>query len=43
LQVRIERAEYWLAPGRVSYLIAALAAVATGIPAGVIGENHKLG
>jgi general stress protein 26 len=42
LQVRIDRAEYWIAPGRVSYLIAAAKATATGTPAGVIGENRKL-
>ena len=42
LRVLIERAEYWIAPGRTSYLVAAVAAAATGTPAGVIGENHKL-
>lgn len=42
LRVRIERAEYWIAPGRTSYLLAAAKAVMTGVPAGVIGENRKL-
>ena len=39
LRVEIHRAEYWIAPGRASYLYAALKAAATGTPAGVIGEN----
>lgn len=42
LRVRIERAEYWIAPGRTSYLLAAAKAAMTGIPAGIIGENRKL-
>jgi general stress protein 26 len=42
LRVSIERAEYWIAPGRASYLIAALKAAVTGTPVGVIGENRKL-
>jgi general stress protein 26 len=42
LRVRIERAEYWIAPGRTSYLVAAATAAATGTPAGVIGENRKV-
>jgi general stress protein 26 len=42
LRVQIERAEYWIAPGRLSYLVAAAEAVLTGKPAGVIGENRKL-
>jgi general stress protein 26 len=42
LGVLIERAEYWIAPGRTSYLIAAVAAAVTGTPAGVIGGNHKI-
>jgi len=41
LTVRIEHAEYWLAPGRVSYLFAALKAAVSGVPAGVIGENAE--
>jgi general stress protein 26 len=41
LRVRIERAEYWLAPGKVSYLIAAAKAAATGVPAHIIGENQR--
>jgi general stress protein 26 len=42
LRVSIERAEYWIAPGPVSYLLAAAKATVTGVPAGVIGENQKL-
>jgi general stress protein 26 len=42
LRVRIEHAEYWIAPGRGSYLLAAAKAAVTGIPVGVIGENRKL-
>jgi general stress protein 26 len=42
LRVHIERAEYWIAPGRTSYLVAAVTAAATGTPAGVIGENRKI-
>jgi general stress protein 26 len=42
LRVSIERAEYWLAPGPVSYLLAAAKAAVTGIPPAVIGENQKL-
>lgn len=42
LRVLIERAEYWIAPGRTSYLVAAVTAAATGTPAGVVGENRKI-
>jgi general stress protein 26 len=42
LRVAILHAEYWIAPGRASYLIAAARAQVTGTPAGVIGENHKI-
>jgi general stress protein 26 len=42
LRVQVERAEYWIAPGRTSYLVAAVTAAVTGKPAGVIGENHKV-
>ena len=42
LCVRIEQAEYWIAPGPVSYLVSAAKAAITGIPAQIIGENHKL-
>ena len=42
LRVAILHAEYWIAPGRTSYIIAAARAGVTGIPAGVIGEDHKV-
>jgi general stress protein 26 len=42
LRVHIERAEYWIAPGRTSYLVAAATAALTGIPAGVVGENRRI-
>jgi general stress protein 26 len=42
LRVLIERAEYWIAPGRSSYLVAAVTAAVTGTPAGVVGENRKI-
>jgi general stress protein 26 len=42
LRVHVERAEYWIAPGRASYLVAAVTAAITGVPAGVIGENRKI-
>jgi general stress protein 26 len=42
LRVAIERAEYWIAPGPVSYLIAAVTAAVTGTPAGIVGENRKV-
>jgi general stress protein 26 len=42
LRVAIERAEYWIAPGRVSYLVAAVTAAVTGTPAGVVGGTHKI-
>ena len=42
LRVRIERAEYWIAPGRLSYLIAAGRAALTGVPVSVVGENRKI-
>jgi general stress protein 26 len=42
LRVVIERAEYWIAPGRISYLFAAAKAAVTGKPVDVIGENHKI-
>lgn len=41
LRVTIERAEYWETPGRVSYLLAAMAATVTGRPA-MVGESKKL-
>lgn len=42
LRVLIERAEYWIAPGRSSYLLAAATAAVTGTPATVIGVNRKV-
>jgi general stress protein 26 len=42
LTVRIEHAEYWLAPGRVSHLVAALKAAVSGVPVGVEGENAQV-
>ncbi|MBV8804083.1 MAG: pyridoxamine 5'-phosphate oxidase family protein [Sinobacteraceae bacterium] len=42
LHVQIERAEYWIAPGWVSYWAAALRAWVTGQLAGVIGENRQV-
>jgi general stress protein 26 len=42
LRVAIVHAEYWIAPGRSSYLIAAARAGVTGVPAGVVGEDHKV-
>jgi general stress protein 26 len=42
LRVAILHAEYWIAPGRTSYLIAAVKAGVTGVPTEVIGENHKV-
>jgi general stress protein 26 len=42
LRVAILHAEYWIAPGHTSYIIAALRAGVTGTPTGVIGEDHKV-
>jgi general stress protein 26 len=42
LRVVIERAEYWIAPGRISYVVAAVTAAVTGTPAGILGENRKI-
>jgi len=42
LRVEIDRAEYWIAPGRASYLYAALKSMATGTPAGVIGQHEQV-
>src|ERR1700733_5043865 len=42
LRVAILHAEYWIAPGRTSYLIAALRAGVTGIPAGGNGEDQPV-
>lgn len=43
LRVDIERAEYWIAPGRTSHLLAAAVAAVTGTPAGILGEHRKIG
>ncbi len=42
LRVQIERAEYWVAPGRLSYLAAAAKVALTGTPVGHVGENQKV-
>jgi general stress protein 26 len=42
LRVAILHAEYWIAPGRTSYIVAAVRAGMTGIPAKIIGEDHKI-
>jgi general stress protein 26 len=42
LRVVIERAEYWIAPGRISYVLAAVTAAVSRTPAGIIGENRKI-
>jgi len=42
LRVAVLRAEYWIAPGRASYLVAAVRAGVTGVPAEIVGENHKV-
>jgi general stress protein 26 len=42
LRIKIEQAEYWLAPGLISYLMAAARSTLTGTPAGVLGENVKI-
>jgi general stress protein 26 len=42
LRVQIEHAEYWIAPGRTSYIVALVTAAITGTPAGVLGENEKI-
>lgn len=42
LRVTTLHAEIWIAPGRASYIIAAVQAGVTGTPAGVIGEDHKI-
>jgi general stress protein 26 len=42
LRVTPLHAEYWIAPGRASYILAAARAGVTGTPAGVVGEDHKV-
>ena len=42
LRVSIDRAEYWIAPGRTSYLVSAAKAAISGEPAGIVGENRKV-
>ena len=41
LRVQMERAEYWLAPGRSAYVVAAARAVLTGKPAGIVGREPQ--
>jgi general stress protein 26 len=42
LRVTLLHAEYWIAPGRTSYVFAAVRAAITGTPARIIGEDHKV-
>lgn len=42
LRVRIEQAEYWIAPGRAAQLVAAAKAAVTGRSVEVLGENHRI-
>ena len=42
LRVRIEHAEYWVAPGRVAHLVAAAKSAVTGRSVEVIGKNHRI-
>jgi general stress protein 26 len=42
LRVTLLHAEYWIAPGRTSYVFAAVRAGITGTPARIIGEDHKI-
>ncbi len=42
LRVHIERAEYWITPGRLSYWAAAARAALSGTARRVIGENCKV-
>lgn len=42
LRVQIERAEYWLPPGRTAHLWVALKARLTGVPAAVVGRHARI-
>ncbi|MBV8909502.1 MAG: pyridoxamine 5'-phosphate oxidase family protein, partial [Gammaproteobacteria bacterium] len=42
LRVAVERAEYWISPGRTSRMIAALKAAITRRPAGIVGRNARI-
>jgi len=42
LRIQLQRAEYWIAPGRLSYLVAAAEATLTGKPVGIVGDNRKV-
>lgn len=42
LRVEIERAEYWLAPGKAAHLTAAARAMVTGEPAGIVGVHREV-
>lgn len=42
LKVQLEHAEYWIAPGRLSYFVAAAKAAVTGKPVAVLGENQTV-
>jgi general stress protein 26 len=43
LRVQIERAEYWLAPGRAAYFVAAARAAVTGEAAAIVGAHGEVG
>jgi hypothetical protein len=42
LKVRVERAEYWLSPGRTAHRFAAAKGAVTGKPVKVVGTNVEL-
>jgi len=42
LKVRVERAEYWLSPGKTAHLFAAAKGAVTGKPMKVVGTNVRL-
>jgi general stress protein 26 len=41
LRVDMEQAEYWLAPGPLSYLVAAAKATLSGTPVEIVGVNRE--
>jgi general stress protein 26 len=42
LRIQVERVECWIAPGRLSHLVAAARAFLSGKPAQIVGEYFKL-